>query len=261
MQHMQRASARIVVQAGGSAVLLDIAAVLPVQNMAKPPGPDNPGFVFPHPPWEQHAMFAQQIALRLAGFADAAACRRPQAHSEAVSATPRNADTAGRSGECAPPSLRFVDVADTPSAAIQQADGDVRADGSRDCDGAESAWFEARSAMRSRTKGWTWVQSTGQPGTVGDAKPLHPSVTAASVTAGPAGRSADPRGAPGATELAAWALFEDRPGKPGWILNSTGTPDHPGHNLTFILADPWWVDLLSLCAALCTCRAPCRHAW
>ena len=220
-------------------MLLDISAVLPVRDMAKPLGPDNLGFVFPHPPWEQHAMFAQQIALHLAKFAAAAACKASsRAHGDdsgneslgAASTTTKGATTVnrGNTGECAAGPT-------PPNAAIHDPGSDRSAGGSADCDGAESAWFEAKSAIniRSRTRGWNWAQSTRLAGI--EAAPESDAKTAAS--RGSVAQPAEPTGTPSvATE---WALFEDRPGKPGWILNSTGTADRPGRNLTFSLAVPW----------------------
>ena len=216
-------------------MLLDISAVLPVRDMAKPPGPDNLGFVFPHPPWEQHAMFAQQIALHLAKFAAAAACKASsRAHGDESFGA---ADTVrrGHSGECA--SSQFDNAAGStpPNAAIRDPSSDRSAGGNADCDGVESAWFEAKSAIRSRTRGWNWAQSIRLAGieavTDSDAKAVAPG--------GPVEQPAGPM--PTGTPSAAteWALFEDRPGKAGWILNSTGTADRPGRNLTFTLADPW----------------------
>lgn len=122
-----------------------------------------PGFVWPHPPWEQHSIFARFLALFFSHHAASIECARP---------------------ECLP--LRSAGSADK----------NVLSDS---CDQSVGMWAEAKDSSRRGGKARGWSISVGS----------------------------------------GWSLYEDRPGKPGWIFSGSDQESANNTGISWQTGQSW----------------------
>lgn len=182
----------------------------------------NAEMLWPHPPWEQHAMFAKAVALLLAGSAE---CAESESAAAAIAAAAAGGGGGGADILC---SFKNSSAYSAPLATPAQQRSST-CDGNADGALMTAVWVSnmEKNGKKKYNGGWNvrplqYADNDGGEGGRGggDHSTNTNSGAASAKTTEVPGQGATADMDRNRTE---WRLYEDRPGKPGWISESAGS--------------------------------------